>query len=250
MKLLTLPTGIIVFLGMLFWTLPPHKALSWWGDDLQPSLQLVAATGSTGRGSASMAFIDQLKIDEPQWQWRLSALLKGRLGFDISGYIDGHPAALLLEFGLGNSVHIHDFKARVPAQSLLPLLSGMNLPVGGFLEAQIEYLHIKNNRPRAIQGNAQLKQAAWRLMRPPLELGSVDVELSTEDEQISGTVINQPGSAVELEGQLSVNEQGQYQFNARLKALPGADPRLTGLMQGLGQKDSQGWYSVKTQGSL
>ncbi|MDX1496023.1 MAG: type II secretion system protein N, partial [Salinisphaeraceae bacterium] len=182
--------------------------------------------------------------------WRLGSLLKGRLGFDIIASIEGQPADVVVELGFGNSVHVHNLNASIPAQRLLPLIGGLNLPLGGTLQAQIDYLHIKNNQPRQAVGTAQLKQAAWHLMRPPLELGSVALKLSTEDTQIMGKLLNEAGSPVELEGEFNLDNAGQYQFTARLKPLTNADPRLANLMQGLGQKDAQGWYRVKTQGAL
>lgn len=249
MKFQYLLAGTVFFLAALLWTLPPQKALAWWGDDLQAEVRLYAPQGGAGRGSAAAISIDQLRLDETRWRLRLLSLLKLRLGYAVDTAIAGQPGSAIVEFGLGGSLYLHDVKTSVPVGALLPMFSGLSLPVDGQLHTDIDYLRITGNRPRAAEGSLQLARASWPL-RPPLPLGGARLDLTTEGDRITGQISDQQDAPVEAKGTVSLDEQGAYQVEIQLKPRANADERLRNLMQGLGRPDAQGWYKVRTQGTL
>lgn len=252
MKFLYILAGILSFLATLLFTLPPEKALAWWGDELEVEVSLYAPQGGLASGSASAVSIDNFRMDATRWKFYPLSLLKGRLGFQINSEIAGSPAQALAEFGMSGRVVIHDLQAGVPLTSVLPLLqgSGLVLPIGGMAQADIQILDIQGERPTELEGLLKLQRAELSFLRPPMQLGSYQAVLSTEDDLITAEISEAEESPITATGKLTLNSEGRYQLDLRLKPKPAVEQRLLNQLKLLGRPDAQGWYRLQSQGHL
>ena len=177
------------------------------------------------------------------------SLLKARLGYSVVTEINGQPATTDIEFGFGGRVVIEDLQAVIAIEQLLPLVSRLALPIDGTLMADIKKLRVNGVYLKKAMFFS-IKQAGWRLMRPPLALGDFIAQVTTEDEVIKAQLSDEPGAAVSAQGMLTLDQEGAYNLELLLRPKGNADQRLSNLLKGLGKPDAKGWYMLKSNGSL
>lgn len=248
MRKIYLATAILAFFCALVTQLPARLAWQWWGTDAMQSGVVVAGIeGTLFEGTASGLYFQALQVMQPRWRGHFWPLLTWRMRFDIDGSLDDYPLHTRLTLGPGNRARFKDLQLALPASRIAPLLQLPVMPLAGMVSTDIQNLKFRHDRVTRATGRIELRNAEWLLVRPPIKLGNLQADISTDEDIITAELGSE--GPLQMQGQVRLLADGSYQADIRLRAGTEAGERLGNLLRTLGQP-VEGWHLFKSQGRL
>lgn len=226
----------------------PAATLAGWLQPRLGSIELVGVDGTLREGRVAAIRKDgRTLIDALRWRWRLSDLLLGRFGADLSAdgsvLLDGRVSR---SFG---SLRAQDLRL---SGTLAPLLAAANqpfAPLDGQLALDLTRLRLQDRWPVDAEGVIRIDRLAWTLARTPLLLGSYEATLAPDGADLVATVRTLAG-ALEVNGDARAKPDRSYELHLQLKPRSNAPPMLQNLLNSLGAPDPQGFYHLRREGRL
>ena len=228
---LTLPAAHVV--GIL--DLPPDR------------LSHQRPEGTWLAGNSSDVWIGTFSLGEVRWRLKPAALLLGcleyKLHFDSSVSQRGRGR---IGSCIGARTLLEDLMASVPARDLGILLSNGLLAVGGQIVADVDYLGRSGEAFKKAQGRILWRSAVIEAPNR-LRLGSVTLDLATQDGALRGRLSNQ-GGEVGLSGHVTLDAENRYQLDLRLGAQGGRQP--PSWIARVASRQRDGSYAIRHAGQL
>ena len=245
-----LGAGLAAYLLALLFTVPAELLrgpLQTW----LPEVRLGALSGHAHAGRVDPLTVAGVALDRAAWRWRPSALLSGRLGFEVS-----------VDSGAGR-VALH--ATRAPGSDLLELaavrgsldLDGLGrvlprLPFRARGRLLLEELAVDldpTGWPGRAGGGFQLQQAV--LSAPvALNLATVAGTLGMDGARLVVDFTLAADAALTGTGRLLLAADGGYRLAARLAPGAAADPDSTALLRQAGRPAADGSVQVDLAGRL
>lgn len=213
------------------------------------AVQFAGLDGSLAEGRASGVLLrGQPLLAGLHWRLRPLALLLARAAFaiDASGELtlEGKAAKRLT-----GGLDLDDIRAAGPLRRLL-LISGDNgVPVDGQFGLKLDRARLRQGFVSRIDGEVTISGLKWTLARDPVVLGDFIARVATIGDLITAKVEPLSGP-LDVGGEIRVKTDRSYEIDLQVKAKPEADPLVQNLVRSLGQADTQGFFHVRSAGSL
>lgn len=186
-----------------------------------------------------------------EWGWRPSSLLRLGTGWNLrfAGPVTGEA---VLDVSVTGSLSLSGLRAAGDVPGVMAAAGFGGLPLQGQMATRVDTLTIdRQGRPRALQGRAELLGLSWAVGKEPLVIGDFRADLETdEDEALVATISAPESSPVEATGEASLQADGSYQADVRVRARDSASEQVRNILGIIGQPDAQGYYRLRQRGSL
>ncbi|MDH4458294.1 MAG: type II secretion system protein N [Nevskia sp.] len=241
--------GIFSFVGFVIASAPvatlwPRIA------SMQPALNLAGLSGSVFAGSASAVSVNGRTVARPlRWVFSPLALLAARLGFHVSGGVDGLSFEGKVARTIGGDIAISAMHGDGALKDLMTMVGSAFLPIDGDVALSIDSLRLVDRFPKQLAADLQIGNLRWTLTREPQLLGDFQVTISTEADVIVARVVPTAGP-LDVDGEIRVMADRHYEVDLKVKAKPGAAPAIQNLVRTLGQADTEGYFRIKTRAQL
>lgn len=197
--------------------------------------QGVYLSGVTGRWFDGRARLLQLQtpqglvqLNDLRWQLQWSALLKAQLQLPIQALFADRPLSFTLSANNVEQLVISELNADVSLATIKPFMRDLSVPLDGAVSLRGVQVSIRpgSNWPSKLSGFASLNNLAVSLPMALLDLGSVDLALSSIDQRIRADVKEYRGD-YGLSGHITLTQPNAYSL--ALESQPGA--RITEQMR-------------------
>jgi general secretion pathway protein N len=239
------------FLGFLLVFLPASLALRWAGGT---TLQASDVSGTLWEGEAGQLQVRGMTLTGLRWKLSTVRLFTGRLAGDIEGSIAGQPFRGTASLGTGGTWSCDECEWRGTLATLQPLVNVRGL--AGDVSLKMRTIDYRKGWFRRIAGTADVRNMPLALPgQAPLQgaTGAFAARFDADPVGEKGVVeaeVRDLGGPLQVQGKLKLSPPGNYQFDGRMSARPGAPPELTNGLQVLGPRQADGSYSVTFAGSL
>lgn len=247
---------ILLGLGAFVWGAiihaPADKIVAHALPDNVP-VQLYDVSGTVLQGRIGEVRVQGKRIEDASWQIHPGALLTGTASMDVEARGYGAWIRGEVEKGLfGNTVTASNVQATASLEQLKPLLRIPFMPVTGDISAQIDELRMPLGAtvPEHVAGQLRFGNAKFLLTRPPSDLGSFAATVTTDDDGVISAEFADAQSVIDVEGRATLQPDGAYQLNGKLKPKAETPEPLVNNLKTLGRTDRQGWYPLKFNGQL
>jgi hypothetical protein len=242
--------GVAAFIVFAVLSAPVATLYAWFGPKAGKT-QAIGLDGSLHDGRVAGILVNgRPTLSDLHWHFKPLQLLLARAAFHVEGGGD----ALTLDSGVallpGGGINLSDARVAGSVKSLLGLAGQSYLPIDGHAGLTLDQLKLRKGFPTLAEGRLQIDQLQWTLAKDPLNLGDFEALVSTEADRIIAKV--QP-----LAGPLDVGGEVRllltdhaYEVDLQIKPKPTAEPLVQNLVRSLGQPDPQGYWHVKTRGSI
>lgn len=243
--------GLPVLLLALLVCAPAASLYGWLRPGDQPSaIELFGLEGNLSAGRVAGVVVNgRTVLADLDWRLRPQQALLGRLGLSLKATKDPTLLDGALSISPLGTLRLQDFRANA---GLRPLMAGLGypfLPVDGQVGLEFDHLTAAKRQLRDAEGSVQLLGLAWALGANPTPLGDFRADVTTADGVIVAKLSSVSGP-LDLDGEARLLADQTWEFQARLKAKPGAPPMLQNMLQQLGAPGTQGYYQLRRQGAL
>lgn len=238
--------GVFSFIGFVVAAAPiatlwPRIAAS------QPALNLSGLSGTLFDGSASAVVVQGRVVARPlQWTFSPLSLLAARLGFHVTGALDGLNFNGKVARTLGSQIAVDAMQGTGSLKGLLNLTGDTFLPVDGDVAITVDTLRLVDNFPKQLVGDLRIGNVRWSLTKEPQLLGDFTISISTEADVIIARVAPTAGP-LDVGGEIRVMADRNYEVDLKVKAKPDATPAIQNLVRTLGEADTEGYFRIKTR---
>jgi len=246
--------GLLVYLVALVLNFPAERAYAHWKASEQSSrtLALSSISGSVWSGKAGVALIQGQTLENIEWNIRPWSLLFGQVGLDWRFQLpagsekNGSYAQAKTSLGLDGSIEFSTLEARVPASTIAKLAQAGALRPTGSVSLNLSDVVWDGQNLVSANGRVVWHSAGITLLKP-LPFGDQALTLETTDNVIKG-VLKDSGGALSLDGIVTLNAEGKYEFNGSLAARNA--PNLERALRSLGRPAADGRIKLKQSGTL
>jgi general secretion pathway protein N len=244
-------TGVGSFLLTSLTQLPASLILTHLPADL--AVQLQGISGSIWQGAAETVDIQNVQIRNLQWDIQTTALLRGRLAAQLRGSLaEGGQFEGNCGMTLAGAVHCTDLNVTaLPAQTLTPYLQGAMIPpLSGNLQLQLASLDWAKPALPQINGHVEWQDAGIQMN--PKRYGTYTAILSNGEDKVQQiSLASAPGAAFTLNGNTTLQADGQYQTRLNLKPGNTINAATTQFLNSfVSPPQADGSYKIERQGKL
>ncbi len=248
--------GLLAYLVALVISFPAERAYSHWqtSENASADIALAGISGSVWSGRAAMALVQGQPLEKVEWSLRPWALLFGQVGLNWrfqlppgnekegqGGYGQGNTA-----LGLDGSVAFATLEARLPAGMIARMAKASALRPTGLVSLNLHDVLWDGQSLRSAEGRIVWNGAGVSLLKP-IALGDQVIALETGDGVVKG-VLSDGGGPLSLDGLLTLNAEGEYEFSGSLAARNA--PELERALRSLGRPGADGRIKLKRSGNL
>lgn len=214
-----------------------------------PAVQPAGLAGTLFRGSASSLLLNgRPMLSNLHWQFHPLGLLLARASFGVESSGDVALAGTVAQRLLGGQ-SLSDLRGTGPLKALLAASGQVGLPVDGQFGLKLDSAQIRSGFLSSADGDLSLNGLRWTLAKDPILLGDFVAHISTANKQITATLESLAGP-IEAGGEVRLLADRTYEVDLQVKAKPTADAFVQNLIRSLGQSDTQGFFHIRSTGSL
>jgi general secretion pathway protein N len=227
-------TAVLVPISLVVSSLPIPKNVAYQG-----------LSGSIWQGDVKTIQVNKMLFENVHWQFELSSLFHGNLGFDIkfgnarnSGQLSGRG---IISSGL-TGLQVRDFVFRMPASGVKPFLPLPVSVINGRLITSIDIFQLGKPVCEQMAGEFVWVKAGTDI-DGPISFGTITSTLLCEDNKLVAKFDGE--NLLGLEGSAVVESGKKYSFDGFVKpdvSLPAVVHQGVGF---LGKMDSKGKYKIK-----
>jgi general secretion pathway protein N len=243
--------GVSSFLLTSFTQLPASLILTRLPADLAAQPQGIS--GSIWQGAAETIDIQGVQIRNLQWDLQATALLKGQLAAQLRGSLaQGGQFEGNCGMTLAGAVHCTALNVTaLPAQTLTPYLQGFMVPpLSGTLQLQLASMDWAKPALPRINGHVEWQEAG--ILMNPKRYGTYTAILSNGEDKIQQiNLASAPNAAFSLNGNTTIQADGQYQTHLNLKPGNTINAATTQFLNSfVSPPQADGSYKIERQGKL
>lgn len=248
MKRLSLIVALLSFAIGLIVTLPAQHLQAWLSHDADP-VKIYGVTGTFASGEATALDFQGLRLQSPSWSLNPWGFLKARIAHDIEARSETGLINLTVERSMTGTIHVRHATGSLPVAELSRAAKLPIPPLQGALEFDMNAIEISDNRLQKAEGDLLARGLSWSLAKPPILLGNYAVILHTDDAGLHAQFDDQK-AALNLKGSASLDSEGAYNIDIKLRPSADADKRIGNLLAPLGAAEAGGWNRLKRSGQL
>ncbi|HBR97850.1 MAG TPA: hypothetical protein DD979_10795 [Gammaproteobacteria bacterium] len=190
---------------------------------------------------------ERFRVEQVSWSPAPMQLLAGRGGAHISFNAYGGQGEGVVAQSLGGDTHVSDFHYSAEGQALSVLLDPF-AKIAGQLAVSVDELVLENQVFSSMQARIEWQDA--RLLEPtPARLGNLRIDIEPDGDQHTARISAEGGDVV-VNGQVDVQQNGNYQTDLTIRPRSGAPRELTDMLRGMGRAASDGSYRIRRKGNV
>lgn len=246
-KLKWLLLGLASYLLMLIATLPMRPVYDLFATKMAP-LSLQGVQGKLWNGQASAVHYNNIGLGSINWSFKPTELLSGQFGFDFINQDNQTHSTGIAGMSMFGKTYLDNVSGHAPASNLYKMLGSYPLNLSGKILYDIQQLRLNNNVVELIQGTMTWQKAA--IQAPfPAELGTIEVQLSSEQENMLLQISNK-GGQLGVQGSVKVLKDKRIQSDIRIIPRKNADPGLVNILRSFGKADRSGTITIIYNGYI
>ncbi|MGK0500132.1 MAG: hypothetical protein ACJAYG_001778 [Oceanicoccus sp.] len=213
-----------------------------------PQLALSGLSGTVWEGQAEDAIVtingSQIALGQLSWQLDAMTLLKKQLQLSLLAKTDDQQVQAQLHADQQGVIMLSAVEGYFPIKFLEPWLP---LLVSGNVSFVIDQLKFQQQQLLAIDGVMNIEDVDWLGGDRTMLLGSYLAQIYFEQQQIK-IELNDFSANLGLDGMMTINPNGSYQFNAILQPRVSLAPEVAQSVAWLGRRQPNGDVLINTQG--
>ena len=224
--------------------------------DLLPAdsgVQLSGLRGTLWNGSAASLSVAQHRLQSLQWSINGWALLGARLSAQLSAdwVVNGQrqPLSSNLDLSVLGTLTLRDTRATLDAASLAQTAQIPLAQLGGQVTITLDELEIRADTVPSASGMISWREATVSVAET-VSLGEVSIELKPSQQPPLLAEISNRGGELQLRGEASVQDSGDYQLRLNMKPLPGSSDNVRGSLKMFARPLNDGSFQLDNQGNL
>mgnify|MGYP003632588837 CR=1 FL=1 len=229
-------------------TSAPASLLTLLVKSAAPNLLLGEAHGSFWQGEVAQAAVKinggSLYLGKLQWSIQPLSLLLLSPRVSIKTETAGQTLMATAKAYPNGSVNLSDVRGEVPVSIIEPWVPVL---ISGQVFFDFDYIAIKENTIKKLQGAINLRDIIWRGGDVPMPLGNYQAELSSNAEAITVNISDQ-NARLGLEGLVNAMFSGEYQMELTASAREGLNPAVIKSVAWLGKKRGEGVVVIGRRG--
>ena len=237
--------GLISFLIAVIATIPIAFVLPFLPEKIP--VRLTEASGTVWKGQATSLYYKNIALGQVHWEIHPLAIFMGRLRSDL--IITGDKVQLnsLVDVHWDKSVQLSQTHAEFDAD-FLQNFKKIPIKLGGRFNADMTSVLIKAQQLPLMEG--QLKWLKGSTVTPiAVELGNYTLALTVLNDAQQGS-ISSHDAPLDLQGKLSLDQQGNYQTKLKIKAKQDAPALLQTGITSLGKVANDGFIPLNQKGNI
>lgn len=212
-------------------------------------LQPHALQGTLWKGSAETLSWHDTPLGRLHWHLSPWTLLLGKAGLSLQLQDDDKHLDSRLQVARDGSLNITQLDMRLPAGELARFNPGLPIAADGLLLLHLDGAVMAPGTAPELRGNAVWQEAVL-VIGEVLQLGDLHLALQPGENGGTQATIRDSGGPLEISGSIQLEAGMRYQFEARVKARPEADPGLHNSLGLLGKADGRGYRTLRYRGHL
>jgi general secretion pathway protein N len=248
-KSLLISAGVLSFIVTAVATVPAAIVLP--RLPLPANVQLGPASGTLWQGQVQAIQQGSLVLSDVRWQWQPSALLRGKLGVNITaGNIrqsEQFYVATSAEFGW-QSLRLQHTDIRLPVARLLPMIT-LPMPVDASGVLRLDIVDYQWGQPycQQLAGNTRWLQAKFKTPIGWLDLQQLQGVLRCDNGSLVLTTDGQNPLGLAVTAKL---DAGAYSLSGTLKPDASMPREVHDAMQFVGQANADGAFPIQLAGQI
>lgn len=215
-----------------------------------PKIYLTDTSGTIWEGKAGNAVLELNggKIDLGVMTWSLDffSLLKREPVLQVLATAPEQRVTAKIKANEQGIVTVNDIEGRLPIDIFEPWVPML---VKGEMAFVLDHLVFTSQELLAIDGVLNLEYVDWLGGDFPMPLGSYMAEISKPQTDVL-VVLNDFSATLGIDGQVSINPAGVYQFNAMLEPREGLAPEVYESLRWFGKRQPNGDVLIKSRGKF
>jgi general secretion pathway protein N len=230
-------------------TFPAGATLQWFTPE---EITATGLSGTLWRGNATLLVIGGIRCTDTHWQLNPLDLLRGRLGGHVDTQIANGTASGTIALGPSGVFICEGCTIQGDAAALRSWVPALQAVEGRF-ELTIDRLEVRKSWPARAVGTARIGgvvlEPGGRNAATATFEASFNQDPVAQDGVVSALVRDAAGP-VELNGQLTLQPPGQFEFSARVRPRPDASTEIASALRLLGAPAADGSIELRASGSL
>ncbi|MDH5301276.1 MAG: type II secretion system protein N [Gammaproteobacteria bacterium] len=214
----------------------------------QQNIRIYGLEGGLWDGSAQRVEYQGRAFENVEWDVHPLALLIGQLSATVSVGNDNMRIHATVNRSLTGSISLDDISGRISANEVMTLAQVPAVKLDGQFKLDMDHLDLSDGRLQSAEGTLVWSHAGMQFPLK-LDLGELSIDVETVDAGVRAS-LGDKGGPLELRGQLLIQPDGAYSFDAQLSAREGVGSSLGRTIGMLGSYNSQGKVDVKSNGKL
>ncbi len=210
-------------------------------------LTLYGVKGTAWSGELQALEINGTRLKNIEWSLSPFTLLLGNARLQLSLNSDGLRGDGMVEIGLlSGSTTLQDVKIKFPIEKYEQQLGLAGFDLNGDVDLDLGQLTYQDGIISDLSGVLVWHQAG---ISGALDLGDLQADFSQHDGSLNA-VLSDRGGPVELNGDLSLQGSGHYQFNSTLGARDHSDVNLKQTLRLMGRTVDDNRVEVNAKGQV
>jgi general secretion pathway protein N len=242
--------GLGAYLIFLLAEIPAQHIMGWaLADNGKLPFSYASINGSLWRGKMEAINYQGITINKLKWRFTPSSLLLGRVGFNIEVKRMKHKIDVNVARTFGGDLLLKSIEGSLPASMIAKMAKLNQIDVDGDVEFTMDHLAFEAKRIASAEG--EIKWLNPVLLRPfSLKEGDLKADVTTDDNGNINIKINDLGGGTSVDGELSLNTEGNYSLNGSIKPGAKSDSGLGNALKAVAKSQPDGSYRISFSGSL
>ncbi len=244
--------GFVFYVFFLFVQMPVNKVYYFVEDVLEDQkipLKVYGLSGSLWQGGAKRITYDGQHFNQVGWELHPLAILTGSFSLSLRYKNADADVSGLFSYGFGGTIVAENLRANISATEVLKIAKIPAVKLGGEFKLNLPYIEFVDDRVVSVSG--RLLWADAKSMFPQkLDLGSLVVDLSTDESSLITAKLGDGGGALELGGGLTLAPDGKYNFNGQFSSRNGRNSTLGRALGFMARYDSKGKAVMTRSGNI
>ena len=242
---------LLAFAATVIWKFPAAGVLP--HVNTHP-VKLSGVGGSVWSGIAAdvRAPPPAVPVSNLRWRFKPEALFTGNAAAKLDFEVLGGEGAADVFRNLAGDITVQDGNLNVPAKNLEQFLPLPVAEFGGNVLADIVKVETENNLLKSTRGSVIWREATVS-GAVSAQLGQVVVDIVPDpqgEQMLHNIKLTNSDGQVDIDGDLQLDQTGNYRADIRLKPNTTTTPELNGMLGLVGRRASDGSYRVRNNGNI
>ncbi|VAW87901.1 hypothetical protein MNBD_GAMMA18-1309 [hydrothermal vent metagenome] len=240
----------LVFCGIYVLSLLAITPASFVSKELESQVEGLALYGVEGTlwsGELQALEINGIRLKNVEWSLSPFALLLGNARLQFALNSDELQSDGVVEIGLlSDSTTLRDVDIRFPIEKYAQQLGVAGFDLSGNIELNLHHLTYQNNLISGLSGVLVWYESG---ISGALAMGDIQADLEQHDGLLTA-ILSDRGGPVKLDGDLSLQGSGHYQFKSILEVRDDSDLSLKQTLRLMGRTVGDNRVEVNTNGQV
>jgi len=244
--------GLLAYITFLVLSFPANQAYFLVEDALDENnipLELYEVKGTVWSGKSGRLVYDKKPFDNFSWEFLPLDILKGKVSVLVSFKNKESFANLIASRSFFGEVSLSNVRANMSAQEVLSLAKIPAVKLGGDFTLNLAQLVLGDNKLESIIGRL-VWSSAESMFPQKLVMGDIFANMTTADDGTVNVRLGDGGGPLELNGDLSLNPDGNYNLFTEMSSREGRQSNLGRSLGFIARYNPQGKAEFKRSGSV